>query len=584
MTTISKTVLSLLAFCAPCIASAASFVFPAGAPTVISTKSPPPWLPSGSGDDGYVTVRADVKMPPVSCATLGSKGLIGNIFQEKMQIVVSLETMGFRTNLDGQRIPIATFDGRSEPGTCTGFNTLPATIIPYARLEHFSAVNPGALSLIFDVRSTTETNANLVSNAQLALGVAGVFATGGAATTVAGLTAAFAKPALTTIEQTVDKSLGEIVKGQSRLDLTWSSLRRGLASVVVPVYVAKTKWMETPAAAMQRSRSAPNPADKLFDVVLTFAYTKTLFDPRVASAIDLPAGDALASASVLNYPRLPGISNFLQLLNSSAPSSLQALTNAKTTGEKAAAASHALALLENAGLNLLDRSIVIKSFIDEARQGPDWYSAGEVNAYFPVQSELKTQLVGIYGAGKVFDIKDTQLGMAPGFNAWEKAVPPILADLRQALTTSVGKAEALYAFNGGTDIDVSFYPNAQSWLSSAPSTNVAPVEADTAVEQNAVDVSVKYPPGLTKLASKGVKKAGCFVYGTDANLDPKNYGGHMIILSDADQPWRVDATLASNGAGKIKKIVLSPLTNDWKEFFVGTTYKGGECPDILKVL
>jgi hypothetical protein len=567
-------------------AVATSFVYPAGNPTVTPTKSPPAWLPSKSGDDGYITVRADVKMPPISCAALGKKGLIGGIFAEKMQIVASIKTVGFRSNLDGQSLPVATFDGRNEPGACTGFNTLPATIISYARLEPFSVAEPGALAIIFDVKSTTDKNANLVSSAQLVLGTAAVFTTGGAATTVAGLTAAFAKPALANLEQKIDKSIGETIAGQARIDLDWLTVRTGIGSIVVPVYAAKTGWGETSANAIKRVRNLKvDPDDKLFDVVLTFSYTKTLFDTRVSGVDDLPQNDALASNTVLNHPRLPGILNFMQLLNSTAPSLLQVVSNSKTNADKAAAAGQVHEVLKSAGLNLTDRAIVMKSFIDEAQKGTKWYSPIEVNAYFGNFPEVRDQVTTLYGAGQVFGIPDTQVGMGPAFVAWKKTVAPILNDLRQALTTTEAKANALANFNGGADIEVSFYPSSSGWVPVV--SNVSPPDSITPRSEAAnaqVDVTVAYPPGITKLASATVKKAGCFVYGDDVYLAAESFGGHMIVVSEAGEFWRLDAKLAPKGGGKISNITLSRLSSDWKNFFQKSAFEGGECPGILSSL
>jgi len=567
------------------VATAASFVFPAGSPTVTASASPPAWLAGNFGDDGYVTVRADVKMPPITCANLGRKGLVGNIFSEKMQIVASVKTVGFRTNLDGQNLPVATFDGRSAPGTCTGFNTLPATIIPYARLEPFSAAAPGALSIIFDIKSTTDKEANLVSAAQIALGAVAVFTTGGAATTVAGLTSAFAKPAMSNLEQKINESAGAIVAGQARLDLDWAAVRKGIGSVVVPVYSAKTAWMQTPAQAIEKRLSLkPAAEDKLFDVVLTFSYAKTLFDPSISGADDYPKDGALATHSVLNYPRLPGVQNFMQLLNANAPSLLQTIAAAKTPAEKSAAAGIGIEMLKHAGLNLTDRTIVMKSFIDEAR-GSIWYSPAEVSYYFDSDPDMEERAIKVYGMGGIFEIYDTQIGIGAAYANWKKVVPPILADLRQALTTVEARTGALANFNGGADIELSFIPSSSGWIPAAPTPGAVPVHTDPSVPGLApVNVAVTYPPGLTRLGATGVTKAGCFVYGDEANLEPANFGGQMIVISEAGEPWRLAAKLAPGGAGKIGKITLAKLSEDWKNYFKGSSYKGGECPAILSSL
>jgi hypothetical protein len=99
-----------------------------------------------------------------------------------------------------------------------------------------------------------------------------------------------------------------------------------------------------------------------------------------------------------------------------------------------------------------------------------------------------------------------------------------------------------------------------------------------------VDVTVVYPPGITKLASATVKKAGCFVYGDDVYLAAESFGGHMIVVSEAGEFWRLDAKLALKGGGKISNITLSRLSSDWKNFFQKSAFEGGECPGILSSL
>jgi hypothetical protein len=447
--------------------------------------------------------------------------------------------------------------------------------------------DPGALTILFEVKSSTDKNANLVAGAQMILGAAAVFTTGGAATTVAGLTSAMAKPAFATVEQKVDKGLGVAVLGQARVDLDWPAVRKGIRSIVVPVYLSETNWGETPADAISRIQKTAMPsAAKLFDIVLSFSYTKTLFDTRVASATGLPAGDALASLSVLNYPRLPGIQNFMQILNASSPSLLQAVASAKTNLEKAAAASQAMEALRDVGLNLMDRAVVMKSFVDEAHKGPGWYSQPEVYSYFSGFPDLRDQIFRIYGDNPIeMGIYDTQLGYGAPFNGWKGKVAPILADLRQALTTTEARAGALSNFNGGADFDLSFYPSSAGWLPApAPAPNPGDPAPSTTIGPGPADAPISYPPGITRLASNSVRKAGCFVYGEPMNLDPNTMGGHMIVISEKGDTWRLDAELAHKGSGKIGKITLARMNDDWKNFFKKVAYGGGECPGILSSL
>jgi len=161
-----------------------------GIPSVKYMAAAPEWLGQGKGDDGYVSVVAQISTD-ATCKNLGSAGVLG-VGKESVQIVASVRSSGFSTNLNGQTLPLATFDSRANPGECNGLNTLPLTIIPVARLERESIGNPGQLTMIFDVKSTSSSDVNLVATAQFALGAAAVFASGGAAGTVTGLSSKLA--------------------------------------------------------------------------------------------------------------------------------------------------------------------------------------------------------------------------------------------------------------------------------------------------------------------------------------------------------------------------------------------------------
>jgi hypothetical protein len=563
------------------VVAAESFAYPAVKPS-ITARATPAWLPGSQGDDGYVTVKAQVVMPNLSCVGLGSSGGLFAIGQEKMQVVASLTTSGLKNSLDGQEVPIATFDGRSTPGQCAVLSTLPLIVVPYARLEPFSAANPGSISLLLNIKSSTDANVNLVGAAQVVLGAVAVFATGGAASTVAGLTTTIAKPALTTLQTQVNTANSNVTPGQTKIDFTWPDVRNGIQTISVPVYLAKTNFGETTAQAIARLQSAQDTSGtKLFDIVLTFTYTKSLFDPRASGATDLPRRDTIASASVLNYPSLPGIPNFLQTLNGSSPSLLQTISTAPDDNTLATACGTALELLRGqVGLNQVDRAIVIKAFVDEARKGPLWYSQlSTFNMCFRDYPDMQAMVRNLYGPVVVdFHWVDAQDGTGDAYESWLKRVVPILESFRNTMEVPDDRATVLLAFNGGADIPVDLLSGTAAWDGAAPM-GAPPVPGAVGGEPK------DSHPGITHLASKKITAGGCYVFAEASNLDPQTPGGHLILVGGPADIWVANVYLATSGNGKLTKIQLFKMTDSWKTFFKGNTYSGGECKaSILNML
>jgi len=558
-------------------ASAVSFAFPDPRGTVDSMQSPLAWLTGSNGDDGYVTVKAEVVLPGVSCVGLGKEGW-ASIGRERMQLVVSIRTSGFKSELDGQELPIAIFDGRSTPGGCAVLNTLPLTIIPFARLEPFADLKAEALTLLLNVNSSTESDVDIVGASQTLLGAAAVFATGGAAATVSGLTATLSKPTLAAVQEKYNAANTKVVPGQARRKLSWGDVRGGIQRITVPVFMAETSHGESVADAIAKVQAIPNDGrdvKKIFDVVLTFSYVKTVFDPRAVGKDDLPKRDTIAPASVMNHPQQPSVPNLLQLLNGKSPS-LQETIRAANGNALSTACGTALSALEGAGLALIDRTVVVKTFIDEAKGSPAWYEVpANFNACFRDYPDIAAMAIRIYGnAATVFSIGDIQDGTGEKFNLWKTNVAPILEQFRTAMLVKEGRKSVLQSLNGGADIPVEFRGDPATW----PNPGAIP---PAGVAGNTTQDST---PGITRLAAKTILNGGCFAYGEASNLELTSPGGYLLLSTSDPEVWAVHLVLATGGTGKIAKAVVFLITKDWKDYFKSNTYPGGECASILKLL
>jgi hypothetical protein len=551
-----------LAILLPAHSFASTFFFPATSP-VYATGDAPKWLRNGHGKDGYVTITSEV-IPASSCVPLSNHSFWGG---EKTQLVLSITTNGFRRNLDNNEIPIATFDGRDNGSECASLSTLPINVVPLALLGNFSAFNPGELSLVLNVKSSSDSNQDFIGSAKLLLGAAAMVVTGGTASAVGGIAATVSNPVLSEAQTRTNNLLNGMVNAKSRISLSWPRLRGGIRTIEIPVYRADSSLGSTVEKQILQLQTA-NESGKtvLFTVRLSFTYTNTLFDPATAGAGELPNPDSISTSNVLNYQMLNSSYNFLQILNDASPSLMQSVSAAKGR-DLSNACSTGFDKLKKIGLSNIDMALVMKSFIDESKRGPDWYNnPALVNSCFGQEPGVQAYLEKIYGtSAPEFVIGDIQDGVGKSYRDWRKIIGPALSGFRKALLAKEDHANVLIGFNGKQDIKVSFSPEVQAWQGSS--------DADTARTDSY--------PGIEKLAGKNIRTIGCFIYKDTENLNANSPGAYYILEDLNENFWLNAVKLSSAGTGKILSLDVSELTPDWQKYFESYSYPGGECAGIL---
>jgi len=537
---------------------ASSFFFPDINPTFYP-RDTPSYLLDSHGNDGYITITSEV-IPVSSCVSLSNKNFLGS---EKTQLLISITKSGFFGQNEEIEIPVATFDGRDHLNQCASLSTIPFNIVSHSLLKPFSSFNPGSLSLIVNVKTTTDSNNDLVGSAQFLLGAAAIVATGGTASTIAGASSIFANPVLSDAQKRTQDMLKGSLNGRVPMTFGWPEIRNGIEMIEVPVYRAEGSLGNTPDKKIQALQLDPKANKfKILTVKLSFTYTKTLFDPSASGINDLPNREGISSANVLNHTTLKGNQNFLQLLNDKSPSLLQMISNAEGVTLKNAC-SIGFEKLKNAGLNHMDTAIVMKSFIDEAKKGTDWYTKPQiVNLCFDQAPNVHAYLHKIYGDGEPqFIIGDVQEGFGNQYLTWKNYIGPVLNNFRRTLLTGENRFNEIAEFNGGKDIDLSFSSDTIPWPnSSAPS---QPLN------------------GIRWLSEKKISKMGCFVYKDVQNLNPKSLASYSVVQDENNHRWLAYIQLMPEDKTKINKIKVSPLTNDWITFFKRIQFPGGECSSIL---
>ena len=538
-----------------------SFFFPDINPTFYPREAPA-FLVDGFGNDGYITISSEV-IPFSSCVSLSNKSFWGS---EKTQLLISITRNGFFDQSNEIEIPIATFDGRDKGNQCASLSTVPLKIVSNSLLKPFSKLNPGSLSLVLNVKTATDTNNDLIGSAQFLLGAAAIVATGGAAGTIAGASSALSNPVISDAQKRTQDMLKGSLNGKVPITFDWPELRNGIEMIEIPIYRAEGSLGSTPDKKIQALQLDPK-ADKtqLLTVKLTFNYTKSIFDPSASGVNDFPNREGISSSNVLNHPTLKSSFNFLQLLNDKSPSLLQLLSNAEGNS-LTNTCSIGFEKLKNSGLNNLDTAIVMKSFLDEAKKGSDWYSKPAiVKACFSQAPNVQKYLPIIYGdAEPKFIIGDVQDGFGNAYQSWRDLIGPLLNNFRSALLAKEDKFNSLAQFNGGADINLSFSNDVVAWTKSPDSPNIL--------------------SGIRVLSEQSFSNMGCFIYKDTINLNIKNLASYAILVDSNSSYWLAFIEAAHDEKAKIKQIKISQLSSDWRAYFKRIQYLGGECADILSKL
>ena len=387
----------------PNLSNAAPFFFPDMNPSFVKGDSPE-WLQEGRGNDGYLTITSEV-IPVNTCTQMSSHSFWGS---DKTQLVLSVVTYGFKSKLDKVEIPIGTFDGRDSGSECSSLSSTPLQVVPITSLGAYSAFNPGNLSLVLNVRSSNDSNQDFVGSAKLALGAAAMVATGGSAAAIGGISATVGNSVLTDTQKKANSLLQGMIDAKVPVTFSWSELRRGIIAVQIPVYkVDQSVSSLTDKQILQLQKDPKADKQLMLTVKLDIQYFRSIFYPTVVNIDGLASHENLSSDFVLNF-QVPGTSqNFMQLLNNSAPSFLQQVTKAEGA-DLTRACSAGLSKLKSAGLDDVDSSIVMKSFVDEAKGGSGWYSnPALVNSCFSQALSIQKNLEKIYGKPAPVSIQTT---------------------------------------------------------------------------------------------------------------------------------------------------------------------------------
>ena len=336
---------------------------------------PVDYLSKGTNDDlGYMAVSARIDLPAgVTCVTptrTSSSKLANYFIKNSLEINMVGEVQGF-SHLENQQTPLASYSyNDNEKKYCAAPGGKTTILLPNHRFGLKGQVGypepKFVLSLLYTAKGQEQLSSLLTAWANAAATVA----TGGAATTVAGLSKLAGGKAISTISSTFNDLKSNRTEQRFSVDLPWGELRKGPTERRITFYKAELGNFEAVEDGVKRIRANPanTSVQKLMEVVLTFEYRRSLFvnDSDLSGSAFLPQKTGkITGINVLNYPAAEDDihPNIYRVLSARSPAISQGIAAGDATKCNAA-----FGILRDMGLNELDRGLVINALIDSSQQ------------------------------------------------------------------------------------------------------------------------------------------------------------------------------------------------------------------------
>jgi hypothetical protein len=557
--------------CTQCLTGeAASLFFPDMSPH-INRFDAPIWLKKGQEGDGYLSISSEV-IAQNTCATLSEHGFWSS---EKTQLVVSVTSSGFKSKLEKTEVPIATFDGRENASECASLSSNQVQIIPLTLLGANASTSANNLSIVLNVKSSNDSNHDFVGSAKLLLGAAAMVVSGGSAGAIGSVSSTVGSSVAAETQTKANSLLNGMVDAKVPLSIGWTDIRNGIKSVEIAVYRSNKNMGDSTDKKIQELQSNPKAEKtKLFTVRFNFNVTRSLFNPSITNIDYLVSREDLSPVRVLNT-QAPGSNiNFLQTLNNASPSLLIALEHASGRGLTSACAL-GFEKLSQLQVSNLDKAIIMKSMIDEAKGESNWYNNPlNIKGCFEQAPTVLEYLEAMFGVAQPqFVFGDVQNGAGPAYTKWRDTVGPLLTEFRRSLLAKENRRRVLVDFNLNKDIALSFSPEVKPWTVISESDATTDNEDDSRIKSQF--------PGLTLLADQKIKGIGCFAFKDSSNLASDNYGVYYVLKTENNESLLAFSTFNSDPSSKIKSLKISELTPDWVNYFKSLTFPGSECTNWL---
>ena len=502
----------------------------------------PEWLSKHPADPGYVKVSAQLVWPPGQprCLSPGPKGFS----KGRLQMVFTAQPQGFASCVPEYEIP---FFARRLPATggklCAEPDSSALVIVPYVALEDREP------TLTFWFLYADEKEADMTESALVLLDAAAAVTTAASAVPVAGLTHLVSSDQASRLSHLYGPLTSPHVKRLAvDIPLSRAMLTAGHTTFSLPIYKADVLQPRDIALAP----SQVNPArDKVFDVVFSLEFRRTLFGPEPPAEPYLPQITPAADTYVLHYPNIgqTPVPTIVQRLTQLSPTLLTRLGSEDHYREACREARRSIKAL---CLTALDSAIVYHALLNAAHGDDEWRSQPQF-IHACLDDDLAQLLDALYGKGQPY----IQPAWSPQFKDIPTDAPPLW---RAAMGHAMENLS--FAFSSTERV------NAQGrfLVLLDPAQELKVTAHAGAWDRTRLGDGQRNAVKAAELARIPVKEAGCHVPGFDALQSEDGslarHTGYMALVVEEGE-----------GAGKRDWIwyVLAHFANDKKHPLIGLT-------------
>lgn len=370
----------------------------------------PPWLSTHPADPGYVKVSAKLVWPPGQprCLSPGPKGFD----KGRLRMVFTAQPQGFASCVPEYEIP---FFAKSLPATggklCEEAESTEMVIVPYVALEDREPL------LTFWFLYAGEKEADMTASASELRDAASAVTTAASAVPVAGLTHLVSADQASRLSHLYAPLTAPHVKRLAvDIPLSRTMLTAGQTTFSLPIYRADV--LQTRDGALTVSQGYPA-GDKVFDVVFSIEFRRTLFGSEPLAEPYLPQLTPAADTYVLNYPNIgpSPVPTIVQRLNQLSPTLITRLGSEDHYREACREARRSIKAL---CLTAADSAIVYHALLNAAHGNDEWRSQPQF-IHACLDDDLAQLLDALYGKGQPY----IQPAWAPTFKDIPTDAPPV---------------------------------------------------------------------------------------------------------------------------------------------------------------
>lgn len=347
-----------------------------------------PYLAGAWKNEGYISIRASIENAgDKTCIEAINVGNVGSYFIDRESTVVMTANLyGFPSIDPKQELPIANFRWDASNQFCASElrpAVLLAPLTPTTPSTAYASpsLTPDQPLIVINIRSFSSDREKVSTLVESLLEISSVYATGGAANTVAGFSKLVAGPVVENLSAQYKKLNTSKSNEAFKIELTWENIAAGLQAIQFQLVATKREGgglfdgraQETVGEAIHRVRTKKTQYRPLLDFKILLNTRRSVFfeDGDAQTAPFIAFGNKISDKRVLNYPKKENgifggsLASVYQTLNEEVPSFASRLAT-----NSADACARIVNQVVDTGFNRIDSAIIIAAALNEAKS--DW--------------------------------------------------------------------------------------------------------------------------------------------------------------------------------------------------------------------